>query len=128
MNLAEIAIVGLLVAMLVGMSFSVVVFLSFDRLLRIEYLKYRGQWELDGSPIGFMWVPPGAKTFSGGMARSVLVSTWALAKPSWVDGDDEAAKAYAEFKRLSRFSNRITLAYVAGFILLAVIVFLISRR
>jgi hypothetical protein len=71
-----------------------------------------------------MWVPPGAKTFSGGMARSLMVSTWASAKPSWVEGDDEAGKTYAEFKRLSRISNRVALTCFGGFALIAIIVFL----
>ena len=126
MNPAEIVIVCLVATLLVGMGLCAAAYRSFDRLLRIEYQKHRGQWELDGSPIGFFWVPPGAKTFSGGMARSELVSTWASARPHWVEGDDEASAAYAGFKRLSRLANRVTLMFVGGFALvwIAIILFL----
>ena len=126
MNVAEVAIVCLVITLFVGMGLGVAAYRSFDGLLRIEYLKHRGQWELDGSPIGFFWVPPGGKLFPGGTARSELVSTWASARPSWVEGDDEASKAYADFKRLSRFANRVTLMFVGGFALfwIAIIVFL----
>lgn len=125
MNIVVIAIACLMITgVLVNMGFCVAVYFSFDRLLRIEYLKHRAQWELDGSPIGFMWVPPGAKTFAGGMARSLVVSAWASAKPSWIEGDVEAAKAYAEFNRLSRFSNRIALTYLGALASVAIIFYL----
>jgi len=126
MNVAEASILCLIATLLIGMGLCVAAYRSFDRLLRIEYLKHRGQWELDGSPIGFSWVPPGAKTLSGGLVRSELASTWASARPSWVEGDDEASRAYADFKRLSRFTNRVTLTFIGGLALfwVAIIVFL----
>lgn len=128
MNLTAVAIVGLMITLFVGMGFCVAAYRSFDRLLRVEYMNYRRQWELDGGPIGFFWVPPGGKTLSGGLARSELVSTWGSARPSWVEGDDEASEAYAGFKRLSRFTNRVTLAFIGGFALMWVVIIVFLTR
>ena len=127
MNVAEVAFMCLVTTALIGMGCSVAAFRSFDRLLRIEHLKHRGEWERDGSPIGFFWFPNGAKVFSGSFVRSELISTWASAKPAWVEGDVEALAAYATFKRLFRFTSRVTLTFIGGFALfwMAIIVFLI---
>ena len=33
-------------------------FVVFDRLVRLEYEKFRAAWEHDGCPPGFFWSPP----------------------------------------------------------------------
>lgn len=72
-------------------------FVTFDQLVKLEYRSYRKNWEADGQPHGFFWVPAEAKRL-GGLAVSLRSSissnlcsyTWLFSTPSWVKGDEEA--------------------------------------
>ena len=109
--------IGAMVALLLS-------FWRFDRLLRMEYGRYRSQWELDGCPIGFFWVPPGAFTWSGCMARASVSLAWTWHRPAWVMADAEAALGYAAFKRVSNISYWFLGAFFLHFV--AALVWLLS--
>jgi hypothetical protein len=72
-------------------------FLLFDRLVRLEYQSYRRNWEADGQPHGFFWVPPEVKRLGGWAVsfRSDFASkrcsyVWLFSTPDWVRRDEKA--------------------------------------
>jgi hypothetical protein len=72
-------------------------FLMFDRLVRLEYQSYRRNWEADGQPHGFFWVPPEVKRLGGWTVsfRSDFASkrcsyVWLFSTPDWVRRDEKA--------------------------------------
>jgi hypothetical protein len=72
-------------------------FLMFDRLVRLEYQSYRKNWEADGQPHGFFWVPPEVKRLRGWTVsfRSDFTSkrcsyVWLFSTPDWVRRDEKA--------------------------------------
>ena len=74
-------------------------FLMFDRLVRLEYHSYRRNWEADGQPHGFFWVPPEVRRLGGWTVsfRSDFASKrcsflWLLSTPDWVRRDEKAKK------------------------------------
>lgn len=71
-------------------------FLTFDRLLFIEYSSYRRNWEKDGKPHGFFWTPTEVR-HSGfwqfnlsTIAHMRLRFDWLFVTPSWIQGSPEA--------------------------------------
>jgi len=111
---------------LIGVLFSA--FLTFDRLVRLEYNSYRAQWERDGAPRGFFWFPreywrsQNIDLFSKwksqyksnwAMQRSHL--TWLFSTPQWIKGDDIAGKLVKRLRVLVLIWNG---SFVLGFILI----------
>jgi hypothetical protein len=63
-------------------------FYYYDKILKIEYSNYREQWIKDGSPLGFFWVPKGAKLFAGSFSRGSLSFRWLFKNPPWAINDN----------------------------------------
>jgi hypothetical protein len=76
----------------------------FDRLLHLQRERYPTEWARDGAPMGFFWVPAGARLVRGSFARSAAFLRWTFRTPAWVRQDERA-------KRLLR---DLRLAHVAG--------------
>jgi hypothetical protein len=64
--------------------------ITFDLLIRHQYIRHRSHWEKDGRPIGMFRVPPGASRWRGSLARSRCFKRWAFFTPAWVSTDREA--------------------------------------
>jgi hypothetical protein len=62
-------------------------FYYYDRILKTEYSNYHDQWLSDGSPLGFFWMPKGAKLFSGSFSRGALSFRWLFKNPKWAIND-----------------------------------------
>jgi hypothetical protein len=62
-------------------------FYYYDRILKTEYSGHYDQWLKDGSPIGFFWVPKGAKLIAGSFARGTLSFQWVMRNPDWAKND-----------------------------------------
>ena len=87
-------------------------FLTFDRLIILEYRRYRKHWDADGQPHGFFWVPPEARRLGGwGVSlRSSLASkrcsyAWLFSTPSWVQEDDKAKQLLSQVRILTVIWN-----------------------
>jgi hypothetical protein len=65
-------------------------FANFDRLVKIEYRKYREEWMKDGKPRGFFWGPPESTWFASSLAMQSLSLKWLFKTPEWVTNDFEA--------------------------------------
>ena len=97
--------------------------LIFDRLVRLEYQSYRRNWEADGKPHGFFWVPPEVKRW-GGWAISLRSDfafnrcsfVWLFSTPDWVRGDEEA-------KQLLTWLRILVLVWNLSILLSALFVF-----
>jgi hypothetical protein len=80
-------------------SVGLAAFIMFDRLVWLEYHSYRRNWEADGQPHGFFWVPPEVKRLGGWALslRSDFASkrcsyVWLLSTPDWVREDQSAKR------------------------------------
>jgi hypothetical protein len=69
-------------------------FFIFDQLVMAEYFDHRHQWELDGKPNGFFWVPRDATVLGGLVVRfgSSLAGrhnwrVWLWSTPAWMKRD-----------------------------------------
>src|SRR5437870_3702992 len=72
-------------------------FLMFDQLVRLEYRSYRRNWEADGQPHGFFWIPPEVRRLGGwgvslrsGFASKRCSYVWLFSTPDWVRKDEKA--------------------------------------
>ncbi len=75
-------------------------FYYFDKILKAEYSRHYDQWLKDGSPIGFFWVPKGAKLLAGGFSRDISSFKWIFSSPDWAYNDKEVMK-YLKIMRIS---------------------------
>ena len=74
-------------------------FILFDKLVRLEYFSYRKEWDRDGKPHGFFWVPPEAR-FAGGWlvrfrssaAQRRKSFTWLFSTPEWMQSNERALR------------------------------------
>jgi hypothetical protein len=123
-NLIDIAgiIIGIgLISVLLG------AFLTFDQLIRLEYNSYRAQWEDDGTPRGFFWVPREYWRIQSpswfGRWKSQYKSSWSMQKanlfwlfstPLWIKNDEKAKKLLKRMRVLVLIWNG---SFLLGFIL-----------
>ncbi len=63
-------------------------FVVFDRILAIEHRQYRSEWESDGHPGGFFWMPREGG-LGGSIVRARLLFTWMISQPSWSRSTDD---------------------------------------
>lgn len=65
-------------------------FISFDRLVRLQYDEYRSEWEKDGKPSGFFWRPPEWRSqgwlqaLHSGLATHRVSFLWLIWTPAWM--------------------------------------------
>jgi hypothetical protein len=89
--------------------FALAMFAMFDVLVRFEYANYRSDWERDGSPHGFFWVPEEAKarffrmfpSFRSSNARTSCLQRWLFRTPVWVHAHSAASKAIVAYRILA---------------------------
>ena len=70
-----------------------------DRLVRLEYSNWKKEWDKDGRPHGYFWVPPESKIF-GGLLVSVRSSRalrnitleWFFQTPGWMARQETARR------------------------------------
>jgi len=63
-------------------------FRTFDRIVKKEHSEHHAEWEKDGKPIGFFWVPKDGSVWTGSIARSRLAIAWVFSRPKWALGDE----------------------------------------
>jgi hypothetical protein len=89
--------------------FGLAIFAMFDVLVRFEYANYRSDWERDGSPHGFFWVPEEAKgrlfpmfpSFRSRRAHTACARRWLFRTPPWIGADSSARKALVAYRILA---------------------------
>ena len=96
----------------------------FDRLVMVEYFNHRYQWELDGKPTGFFWVPEGATVFHGRIVR--LTSSfagrhawrvWLWSTPAWMKRDRKTLRLLHWWRGLFIGSQIVVVVTVAVLVL-----------
>jgi len=81
--------------------------LIFDKLIRLEYTLFRGNWQKDGRPFGIFWVPPemkraGLREFiRSSSAHKRIIFNWLFAPPAWVEESSEARAWLYAYRILS---------------------------
>jgi len=98
-------------------------FANFDKLVKIEYKKYKEEWIRDRKPRGLFWKPSEITWFAIGssLATQRLSMKWLFKTPEWVTNDLEA-KEYLRKLRL------YVLIFNVGIIVWAVIGTIIDKR
>lgn len=98
-------------------------FTDFDKLVQIEYKKYKEEWIKDRKPRGFFWKPSEITWFAvaGSFAMQRLSMKWLFKTPEWVTNDLEA-------KEYLRKLQLYVLIFNVGIIVWAVISIIINER
>lgn len=76
--------------------------LAFDALVKREYTTHPQDWEMDGRPHGFLWIPPESKTrnssgvstirSSSTAARNRCLMVWIFSAPFWTHQDVQSLR------------------------------------
>lgn len=83
-------------------------FIVFDKLIWLEYFEHKRNWEEDGKPHGFFWVPPESR-FAGGLlvrfgssaAQQRKAVGWLFSTPRWMRPDPRARRLVLWFRVLA---------------------------
>ena len=82
-------------------------FIVFDKLVLLEYFEYKSNWERDGKPHGFFWVPPECRVAGGLLVRfgsSAALQrksfAWLFSTPEWMRRDKRALTLVRWFRVL----------------------------
>jgi hypothetical protein len=79
-------------------------FVIFDIIVRAEYTRYRSEWESDGRPHGFFWVPPEVRGWLNGpttrssFARARCSLWWSVKTPPWARDDHDVRRAFHGYR------------------------------
>ncbi len=97
---SEVWVVAMFLSCATGIVASLVSFRLFDRLLRLEHDLHPTEWERDGAPVGYFWVPPGTSVlpFSGSWRRGLVASKWTFRTPTWAAQDSNAKNLLIKFR------------------------------
>ena len=71
---------------LVGAIAGICSFRAFDKIVSAEYRQHRTQWESDGRPGGFFWMPQEGD-LGGTILRTRMLIFWMFARPKWSRSD-----------------------------------------
>ena len=103
-------------------------FIMFDRIVRLQYRSYRRDWEADGQPHGFFWVPREVRTVGGwiikghsSIASRRLAFVWLFSTPAWARKDENA-------KRLLFWLRVFVATWNISVLLIAFLIYLHLRR
>jgi hypothetical protein len=81
------------VGFLIGVIILAVAFVNFDKLLRVQYSRYKKQWEEYGKPSGFFWSPPESSFFSGSLQRTVRILSWTFRGEEWMQREPSTLRS-----------------------------------
>src|SRR6267142_272949 len=77
----------------------IVAFIVLDRLVRLEYSNWRIEWQKDGRPHGYFFIPPETKSFGGllvslrsSRALRTLTLEWTFKTPEWMAQQEGARR------------------------------------
>ena len=87
------------VALVLFFPLGIVDFIVLDRLIRLEYRNWRKEWQKDGRPHGYFFVPAESKSFGGLLVslrssralRTVWIE-WLFKTPEWMVKQDGARR------------------------------------
>jgi ferric iron reductase protein FhuF len=91
MNIIILIFLGLIPILLLA-------FLNFDKLVKIEYEKFKTNWIDDGKPRGFFWKPTESNWFSSSFAMQQLAMYWLFKTPDWINNELKAKEALQKLR------------------------------
>jgi hypothetical protein len=115
----KLVILTALACLLAGGVFTVLSFISFDRLLRQLCAGSEAAWIQLGRPAGFFWIPPGTTSVSAASrGRTTLYSQWAAGPDEPFAGSRQGIARLRLYKRIGTVSIALGLLQLAGAIAL----------
>jgi hypothetical protein len=99
-------------------------FLTFDGLVRLEYVSYRPEWEKDGRPRGYFWIAPEDRrsfriSFRREWAFNRINFVWTFSTPNWMRENPQAVLLVRRFRMLIFLWNASFIAIPALIAILA---------
>jgi len=73
-------------------------FLTFDRLLRLEYEEHHAEWIRDGKPDGIILHFQGGSWIYGTFARNKVGFRWLFRTPGWMQASPQAMRLLRRFR------------------------------
>ena len=86
---------------LVGLILGII----FDQIVKMEYREFKSQWDIDGKPRGFFWIPSDVENSTIAFWRCWF--SWTFITPEWIR---KSGKAY-------KFIIYFRITYLVGFII-----------
>ena len=71
-------------------AFVIMCLVALDKIIRIEYRKYKDRWIADKKPCGCFWKPKEISWFPSSIARNLLAFKWLFKTPQWIRKDVDA--------------------------------------
>ncbi len=87
-----------LVLVILGLLDLGFVFLTFDRLVKWQHEHHREEWEKDGKPDGFFWMPTARKSWRGHLAMTKLNVLWLFRTPPWARSGSPSRRWFIQFR------------------------------
>jgi hypothetical protein len=79
-------IFGMLISLVLLICVLFYAFMSFDRLLKMQYQRYHQCWIADGKPAGFFWRASECDFILSQFSRLRLTFSWIFSTPKWAAG------------------------------------------
>jgi len=93
-------------------------FYFFDRLVKIQYSDFKDEWQRNGAPHGFFWVPKESASVikitpkvSSTRARTRHLFSWLFRTPDWIKQDQRAKKDIFKFRVLLVISLTLLVSF-----------------
>jgi len=101
MMILTITAVGIMLTSFALMFTSMV---RFDRLLQHEHRHHPDQWDADGKPTGYFWMPEGTPLRMN-PAGGRIATAWLFRKaPQWIESDEVGFRLLHAFRTIGRLA------------------------
>jgi hypothetical protein len=90
---------AILVFFLIPILFSILIgaFITFDKILKIQYSEFKSTWEADGRPYGFFWKPKDTQWLRSSLAKIRISYQWLFRTPHWAQDSKTTRKYFIRF-------------------------------
>ncbi len=76
-------------------------FNTFDNLIKLEYEKFREQWDADGTPSGIYWRPADYRpSLTGAFATQKAMFMLLFTRPGWIESSPYAFALHRRYRIL----------------------------
>jgi hypothetical protein len=93
-------------------------FYFFDRLVKVQYADFKDEWEKNGSPHGFFWLPKESASKvkvtpkpSSTRARTKHLFSWVFRTPEWIKQDQQAKSDIFKLRSLLVISLTLLVSF-----------------
>lgn len=103
-----------------GLCFALLIiggFLTYDKLLRLQYEEHREAWEQDGRPSGAFWRPKEPRGLRSWLAFQRTYFKWTWKTPEWARDDAKALRLLRRWRIIQLGGLATWLVFAVAFVL-----------